>query len=85
MQIVVTENRELIIPPLVCQILDVKPGDTVTTRVEDGCIVLVPPPRPPRVGKIIADPRTGFPVLDFGPDAPELTSEMVAEILSDFP
>ena len=81
MQIVVTENRELIIPPLLCQILDVQEGDTVTTRFEDGCIVLAPP----RVGKIIADSRTGFPVLDFGPDAAELTSEMVAEILSDFP
>ena len=36
-------------------------------------------------GRIIADPLTGWPVLDFGPDAPELTNEQVLEMLADFP
>jgi hypothetical protein len=31
------------------------------------------------------DPITGFTVIDVGPDAPILTSEMVRELLSDFP
>ncbi len=31
------------------------------------------------------DPITGFPVIDAGPDAPILTSEMVRELLKDFP
>lgn len=35
--------------------------------------------------RIIDHPLTGYPVLDSGPDAPVLTSEMVAELLSDFP
>jgi hypothetical protein len=36
-------------------------------------------------GRIITDPLTGWPVLDFGPDAPELTHEQVREMLADFP
>lgn len=36
-------------------------------------------------GRIIADPLTGWPVLDFGPDAPELTNEQVLEMLAEFP
>ena len=35
--------------------------------------------------RIIEDPITGFPVLYAGPDAPVLTSEMVRELLVDFP
>lgn len=36
-------------------------------------------------GRIIEDPITGWPVLDFGPDAPELTNEQVLQMLADFP
>ena len=35
--------------------------------------------------KLIEDPITGLPVIDVGPDAPVLTSEMVREMLVDFP
>ncbi len=34
---------------------------------------------------MIIDPRTGIPVLTGGEGAPQLTSEMVAEMLADFP
>jgi hypothetical protein len=47
--------------------------------------VLTPQKRHPFEAKIIEDPITGFPVLYAGPDAPELTSEQVKEILADFP
>jgi hypothetical protein len=33
----------------------------------------------------VKDPVTGFIALDLGPDAPILTSEMVREMLADFP
>jgi hypothetical protein len=45
----------------------------------------VPKKRRSKAGRIIKDPLTGFPVLTAGKDAPELTSEDVAEILADFP
>jgi AbrB family looped-hinge helix DNA binding protein len=39
--------------------------------------------RPKR--KIIKDPITGWPVLEAPPGTPILTSEMVKEMLADFP
>jgi hypothetical protein len=47
--------------------------------------VLSSPPKKRFVARIIEDPVTGLPVLDGGPDAPVLTSEMVRELLVDFP
>jgi len=60
-------------------------GDLVSAIFEAGRIVIAVPERIRFEGKIIADPETGLPVLDFGPVAPILTSEIVAEILADFP
>jgi hypothetical protein len=34
---------------------------------------------------MVEDPVTGFIAIDLGPDAPTLTSEMVKELLADFP
>ena len=42
-------------------------------------------PKKPRKARIIEDPVLGLPVLDVGEDAPILTSEMVREMLADFP
>lgn len=69
--------------------LALRAGDSVDAEVEGGRIVLTPQPRSKSKRKfkarIIKDPITGLPVLDTGPDAPVLTSKMVAELLSDFP
>lgn len=35
--------------------------------------------------KIVVDPITGLPALSAGENAPVLTREQVAELLSDFP
>jgi hypothetical protein len=53
--------------------------------IEAGRIVLQPQKKRVRRAKIVADPITGLPVLDPGPDAPELTSREVEEILTNFP
>jgi len=47
--------------------------------------VLTAPARKHFTARIIEDPITGFPVLYAGSDAPVLTSEMVRELLVDFP
>jgi hypothetical protein len=65
--------------------MNLRPGDQFETRIEAGRIVLVPKKKRANKGRIIKDPLTGFPVLTAGKDAPELTSEDVAEILADFP
>ena len=56
-----------------------------TAVVEKDRIVLTTPKRKRFKARIIEDPITGLPVLYAGPDAPILTSEMVREMLADFP
>lgn len=47
--------------------------------------MLTAPKRKRFKARIIKDPITAFAVIDAGPDAPVLTSEMVRELLVDFP
>jgi len=65
--------------------LGIRAGDTLDVAVEKDRIVLTAPKRKRVKARIIKDPITGFPVIDAGPDAPVLTSEMVRELLVDFP
>ena len=85
MQILASDKGEVVIPGTLCAILGIGPGESVNATLENGRIVIAAPQPVRYEGRIIADPETGFPVLDFGPDAPALTSEMVAEIMADFP
>ena len=73
------------LPQAIRRRINLRPGDELDARVEGERIVLIPKKRRPRAGRIIKDPLTGFPVLTAGKNAPELTSEDVAEILADFP
>ena len=85
MQIPVSDTGEIVLPGSFSEKLGIRPGDPLEARIEAGRIVLTQPSvRRPGAG-IITDPRTGFPVLSGGNSAPELTSQMVAEILVDFP
>jgi AbrB family looped-hinge helix DNA binding protein len=74
-----------VLPQAIRRRMDLRPGDELEACVEGERIVLVPKKRRSKAGRIIKDPLTGFPVLTAGKDAPELTSEDVAEILADFP
>jgi hypothetical protein len=85
MQIPVSGTGEIVLPGSFSEMLGIRPGDPLEARIEAGRIVLTQPAvRRPGTG-IITDPRTGLPVLSGGEGAPELTSEMVAAILADFP
>jgi len=85
MQIVVSEKGEIVLPGTLSEQLGVRPGDRLDAAFEGGRIVLSQKEKPHFEARIIEDPLTGLPVLDFGPGAPILTSEMVAEMLVDFP
>jgi hypothetical protein len=85
MQIVASDKGEVVIPDTLCAMVGVRPGEPVNATLENGRIVIAAREQVHYEGKIIADPETGFPVLDFGPDAPVLTSEIVAEIMAEFP
>jgi AbrB family looped-hinge helix DNA binding protein len=87
MQTKVSTKGQIVIPQRVRRRLGLRAGDALDIAVEEDRIVLTAPKRPKTLFKarIIKDPITGFPVIDAGPDAPILTSEMVRELLKDFP
>ena len=87
METKVTENGQITIPTSLRRRLGIKPGDRLNADIKDQNIILSPRPerKKTRKARIITDPITGLPVIDVGEDAPILTSEMVREMLADFP
>jgi bifunctional DNA-binding transcriptional regulator/antitoxin component of YhaV-PrlF toxin-antitoxin module len=85
MQMRVESNGDIVIPERLGRELGFHPGDALAFVGATGRIVLTPQKTTQYVGKIVEDPITGLPVIDFGPDAPILTNEQVEEMLADFP
>jgi AbrB family looped-hinge helix DNA binding protein len=85
MQTRVSTKGQIVLPAPLRQRLGIRAGDALDIAVEKDRIVLTAPKRKRFKARIIEDPITGFPVIDAGPDAPILTSEMVRELLVDFP
>jgi AbrB family looped-hinge helix DNA binding protein len=85
MQTKVSTKGQIVLPQPIRRRLGIRAGDTLDIALENGRIVLTAPKRKHFTARIIEDPITGFPVLYAGPDAPVLTSEMVRELLVDFP
>jgi AbrB family looped-hinge helix DNA binding protein len=81
----VSTKGQIVLPSPLRRKLGIRAGDSLDISVENDRIVLIAPKRKRFTPKIIKDPITGFPVIDAGPDAPILTSEMVRELLKDFP
>ena len=85
MQTRVSTKGQVVLPGPIRRRLGIQPGDPLDATVENGRIVLTPAKGPRYEAKIVTDPVTGIPYLDLGPDAPTLTSEMVRDLLADFP
>ena len=85
MQTKVSTKGQVVIPSPLRRKLGIREGDPLDAEIEAGRIVLTPRKKRAFKAKIIKDPITGLPVLYAGPDAPVLTSEMVRDLLSDFP
>ena len=85
MQTKVSTKGQIVLPGPLRRKLNICAGDSLDISVEQDRIVLTAPQKKRFVARIIEDPKTGFPVLYAGPDAPVLTSEQVKEILADFP
>jgi AbrB family looped-hinge helix DNA binding protein len=85
MQTRVSTKGQIVLPAPLRQKLGIRAGDSLDIAVEKDRIVLTAPKRNRFRARIIKDPITGFPVIDAGPDAPVLTSEMVRELLIEFP
>jgi AbrB family looped-hinge helix DNA binding protein len=85
MQTKVSTKGQIVIPGPLRRRLGIRAGDTLEIALENGRIVLTAPQRKHFMARIVEDPITGLPVIDAGPDAPVLTSEMVRDLLVDFP
>jgi AbrB family looped-hinge helix DNA binding protein len=87
MQTKVSTKGNVMLPGSIRRELGLRAGDELRADVKDGNIVLTPAPKKKksRKARIVTSPVTGLPVLDAGEDAPILTSEMVREMLADFP
>jgi AbrB family looped-hinge helix DNA binding protein len=85
MQTKVSTKGQIVLPGPIRRRLGIRAGDPLDVAIEKDRIVLTPRKKLAFEAKIIEDPVTGFPVLYAGPDAPVLTSEMVREMLADFP
>ena len=82
----------LALPESIQKRMGIRTGDLLDARLEpsaddDRLLLTLSKAAIPSLpeGRIIVDPLTGWPVLDFGPDAAELTNEQVLEMLADFP
>jgi len=85
MQTRVSTKGQIVLPGPLRRRLGIRAGDPLDANIEAGRIVLTPHRKTPRKASIIADPRTGLPVLSAGMDAPVLGSRDVEEILANFP
>ncbi|MGD0632367.1 MAG: AbrB/MazE/SpoVT family DNA-binding domain-containing protein [Terracidiphilus sp.] len=85
MQTRVSTKGQVVLPAPIRRKLGIRAGDPLDISIEQDRIVLTSPAKPKYEARIVEDPETGFTVIDLGPDAPTLTSEMVRELLVDFP
>lgn len=85
MQTKVTTKGQVVLPGPIRRQLGIRAGDPLDAVIQDGRVVLTPRRNKSLAGTIVEDPKTGLPVLYAGPDAPELTSEMVAAMLAELP
>ncbi len=85
MRTTVSTKGQVVLPGPLRRRLGIRAGDRLDAGIEGGRIVLTPATRRPRKVRILADPVTGLPVLDAGPDSQKMTSREVREILASFP
>ena len=81
----VSTKGQIVIPGPIRRRLDLRAGDPLNISVEKDRIVLTHASKSKYEARMVKDPVTGFLAIDLGPDAPILTSEMVRELLTDFP
>lgn len=85
MQTKVSTKGQIVLPGPLRRKLGLRAGDPLDITIEKDRIVLTQASKPKYEARIVKDPATGYIAIDLGPDAPILTSEMVRELLTDFP
>lgn len=82
-----SDKGQVVLPASMRRRLGIKSGDKLNADLLNGGILLSlsQDHKRTRKARIVTDSITGLPVIDVGEDAPILTSEMVREMLADFP
>ena len=80
-----SSKGQVVLPEAVRTRYQIQVGDPLEIVMERDRVILVPPKRKKRKGRIVIDPITGMAAVTFGPGAPVITSEWVAKMLEDFP
>ena len=80
-----SSKGQVVLPEAVRFRYQIQVGDPLEIVMEKDRVILVPPKRKKRKGRIVIDPKTGMAAVTLGPGAPVITSEWVAKMLEDFP
>jgi AbrB family looped-hinge helix DNA binding protein len=84
-----SSKGQIVLPAAFRRKLALHPGDAIEMKMitDEGkeSILLRPKPKKRPKMRIVEDPKTGWPVLKGPPGTPKLTTEMVKEMLADFP
>jgi AbrB family looped-hinge helix DNA binding protein len=76
---------QVVLPQAIRRKMNLRPGDSLDTKIEGDRIVLIPRRKRLRKSRIVIDPVSGLPALTAGPNAPKITSAEVKALLADFP
>jgi AbrB family looped-hinge helix DNA binding protein len=85
MQTKLSTKGRVVLPGPLRRRLDIRPGDLLDAKIENGQIVLTPQRKRAHPVKFVTDPVTGLSALTAGPNAPTMSSKEVEEILVSFP
>ncbi|AIE86893.1 AbrB/MazE/SpoVT family DNA-binding domain-containing protein [Fimbriimonas ginsengisoli] len=81
----VSTKGQVVLPNSIRKRLHIRPGDELEVELEGGRVIMTPASVRRGSVEIVRDPITGLPVLTVGADMPTLTSDIVADILSEAP
>jgi AbrB family looped-hinge helix DNA binding protein len=81
----ISTKGQVVIPGALRRRLDIRAGDYLDANITGGRIILTPRRKRLHRPTIVKDPLTGLPALTAGPNAPILTSKIVADILASVP
>jgi AbrB family looped-hinge helix DNA binding protein len=85
MQTKVSTKGQVVLPGPLRRRLNIRAGDRLDAKVDNGRIVLTPQRKRAHRVKQVTDPVTGLPALSAGANAPTFSSKEVEEILTNFP
>jgi AbrB family looped-hinge helix DNA binding protein len=80
-----SSKGQVVLPRLVRSQLQLSPGTKLSCEVSGDSIILTPTPSPSRQRVYVTDPTTGLRVTKAAENVEAVTSEMIKNLLEDYP